>query len=445
MEKLTEFLVETLSVQTYSGQEKRMKKFVREHIKSLGLKSEHDNKGNIYCHKGDKRKHRPFVVAHMDTVHKVNPKAATLVRGDLIFAFDDDTGKQYGVGGDDKVGIWAALCALSHFENISVAFFVDEERGCVGSKAADMNQFKKANWIAQLDRREHSDFIVSDMASQKFQDDMGTIIENYGMKLTTQSTITDSYTLVKNGVGVSGCNIASGYYRPHSDSEVVKISQAIRSLTLLFEMIEKFGGNKYDHEIPKPEPVAIPSYSGSLRNASQGSMILYRDNMKKIWLNEYSAWACYNRDGAFAYYESSYGSKIKDLATLLQMKWNDIGVTSVADEYSYDSETLDDYYDNRYASSRNYHDFELEDFMDKQRRLLDSALFLFGVTFSEFLSGDINKDFKANISAYLFNDTGKTLAYYEDIFGVVSDDSSHETEYKNCGKSINDNLIKSKF
>ena len=253
MENKIDFLVEILSVQTKSRQEKKMKKYIKAYIRSLGLTYSHDNKGNIYCNKGDMRKSRPFVVAHMDTVHEMSSNIKVFNSDGMLFAFDTKEGSQRGIGGDDKVGVWAALCALTDWNDVSVAFFVEEEIGRIGSRNAEMSRFKKANWIAQLDRKGYEDFIVSDMTSKEFDTAVKDTVESHGLKFTKQDTITDVSELASRGVGVSCVNISSGYYSPHTRSEIVKVDDALNSLNLLYSMISKFGDVRFKHEIPKPK------------------------------------------------------------------------------------------------------------------------------------------------------------------------------------------------
>jgi hypothetical protein len=253
MEKYQELLAKTLEVQSKTGHEKRMKKYVRAYLDKLKLKPFTDGIGNIYVHKGDKRKNRPFIVSHMDTVHQVNKHVKTFFNGTFYYAFDMNEMTQYGIGGDDKVGVWAALAALTEFDDISAVFMVQEEGGCVGSNAANIEFFKKANWLVQLDRRGFSDFITASMASDDFIKDMTPLAEAYGMGQTDQVTITDVSTLHRRLVGVSAVNIASGYFYPHSNREVVHLNDALNALELTFAMILQYGEKKYPHLPPKPK------------------------------------------------------------------------------------------------------------------------------------------------------------------------------------------------
>jgi putative aminopeptidase FrvX len=324
-----EFLKSVLEIQSKSGKEDRMVKFIKSFIKKLKLKYKTDEKGNIYCHKGDKRSNRPFVVAHMDTVHSINDDVIILEIENKFMAIDTVKGTQYGVGGDDKVGVWAALSCLKKYDNISVAFFVDEERGCVGSSNCDMEQFNKANWIAQLDRRENEDFIVYKMASEKFIEDMSPLADAASMEVKDQYTVTDVSTLYNKYVGVSCVNIASGYYRPHTDSEIVHIGDALNSLELLYAMIEMYGMVKYPHEKPKHKPKPKNSkvrdiyprrgYQGIIEGFNRHHDYDYYDGIssdedfatgdgrKKYWNPILEAYEVYNTVGSFCFFLTECG------------------------------------------------------------------------------------------------------------------------------------------
>jgi putative aminopeptidase FrvX len=274
MKKYQKLLGETLEVQSKSGNEKLMKRFVKQYLTSIGLKPKSDNSGNIICHKGDMRKGRPFIVAHLDTVHQVNKNVKSFFNGQFYYAFDMKTMEQVGVGGDDKVGVWAALAAMTQFDNISSAFFVQEEVGCVGSNAVDLKHFKKANWIVELDRRGNVDFITSSMASDEFLKDMEPLAVKYEFVNTNQSTITDVSTLFRRKVGVSGVNIASGYFFPHSDKEVVRFSDAMIALGLTFEMIKQCGTVKYPHLPPVPkkrEQTKVKGFTGGASSSDRST------------------------------------------------------------------------------------------------------------------------------------------------------------------------------
>jgi len=481
MEKYKKLLERILEIQSKTGQEKRMKKFVRSYIRNeLGLKVTNDQKGNLYCNKGDMRKGRPFILAHLDTVHQVNKNVKSFFNGEFYFAFDMKTMKQYGVGGDDKVGIWGALSALTNFDNISVAFFVEEEVGCVGSNRAPLERFAKANWMAQLDRRDNIDFITASMASKEFLNDMTPIAESFELVQTSQSTTTDVSTLHRRGVGVSGVNIGSGYYFPHSSQEVIVLEDANNALSLLFKMISEKGGVKYPHTLPKPKPIVkqikhigfgdparnINNDTGynniGYNNARYNNDAVYVGNLIRIWNTFYGCFEWRDYFGNLLYYEGTglkarhfckkpdnlKSSKmiapkdqcplpktIKEEAQIEFEEFQDKGdrATQTNDEYWDDlaertanQQMISDAEDaaaKEETSIKTYHqhgcDTDLKYAESQQaRKQIDNALFLYSYSFQEFTDGLIPDEIIKNISATLHYDHGHTVLYYEKIFGI---------------------------
>ena len=116
-------LKEVLSVQTSSGQEEMMIEYItnfcEENVPSADVVVE---RNNIYITKGD-AEFFPCIVAHTDTVHDIHKTFKVYEDEGCLFAFNVSEGRQVGVGGDDKVGVWIALQTLLTFDNIKVAFF----------------------------------------------------------------------------------------------------------------------------------------------------------------------------------------------------------------------------------------------------------------------------------------------------------------------------------
>ena len=98
-------LIDTLSIQTTSGNEYAM----ISHIKDFCISNVPDAKveikdNNIYITKG-KSDIYPCIVSHTDTVHDIHKEFQVFDDDGILFAFDKSQGLQVGVGGDDKVGV----------------------------------------------------------------------------------------------------------------------------------------------------------------------------------------------------------------------------------------------------------------------------------------------------------------------------------------------------
>lgn len=245
------FLIRTLRVQSKSRDTGRMNQFILAEAKALGLEADIDN-GNIYITKG-KAKVYPTFVAHTDTVHTIRPRGQYRVirSDDMLFAMNPETMRMTGVGGDDKVGIFLALSCLRKLPAVKVAFFRDEEIGCLGSAKAKMKFFKNAAFVLQADRRGVGDFVRvaagAELYGENFSEVVQPLLEPFGFYEYSNGSITDVMTLKDNGLDVAAANVACGYYYPHSNEEVVSISDVENTLDLFLTIAEKMGNKKWEH------------------------------------------------------------------------------------------------------------------------------------------------------------------------------------------------------
>lgn len=266
-----ELLLNILHVQSHSYETKRMEAFIIKHIEHLGLECIYDN-GNIYVTKGVSDSY-PCIVSHTDTVHQIIPDDHFTIIANDEFAIGYDRAKMQasGCGGDDKVGIFICLQMLQEFDAIKVAFFADEEVGCLGSYEANVEWFNDTRFVLQCDRRGNADFVNSiystPLQSKRFKKAVAPILSHYGYKPTT-GMLTDVYALKSIGVNVSVANMSCGYYNPHSDDETIVFSDVDNCLemcrTIFTHMTEVYthtaptttshnyygGYNKYDYTPP---------------------------------------------------------------------------------------------------------------------------------------------------------------------------------------------------
>ena len=241
-------LIDVLSIQTTSGNEFDMiayiHKFCQENVPQAEVVVKDSN---IYVTKG-KAEIYPCIVAHTDTVHDIHKYYKVFDDDGCLFAFNAETGKQVGVGGDDKVGIWIALEMLLSQDSIKCAFFHSEEMGCIGSRAADMEWFKDVGYCLQADRRGDTDFVNSisgKLYSKAFKKAVAPVLKEYGYK-ETSGAITDVGQLAENGIGVCVANMSCGYYEPHSDEEIVEFDAANKCLNMVEKLVAELGENKYE-------------------------------------------------------------------------------------------------------------------------------------------------------------------------------------------------------
>jgi hypothetical protein len=236
-----ELLKQLYAIHSPSGNEKKMRKFVKKYAYKCGIeKLFQDEYGNIFITKGVSDTY-PCVAAHLDQVQDDHSKDFVCIEGHgVIFGYSAKSHQQQGLGADDKNGILICLECLKRFDVIKVAFFVGEETGCKGSSQCDLSFFKDCRFIIEPDRRGSSDLITSmfcgDVCSGDFIDAINA--DKFGYS-ETQGSITDVGELVKRGVGISCLNLSCGYYEAHTDTEFTVIEELENCLSFVCEIIEK--------------------------------------------------------------------------------------------------------------------------------------------------------------------------------------------------------------
>lgn len=224
-----------------SKHEKKMRNFLRwwigNNVKNTTLTT--DESGNLLVVKGQAETY-PCIVAHIDQVQEKHSKDFKAIETkDYILGFSHSNKRQEGLGADDKNGIWVALKCLQKYDTIKCAFFVGEEKGCLGSSAAELDFFKDCRYVLQCDRRNGNDLITSvwgDLCSTEFLSDID--YEKFGYK-ETHGLMTDVATLKERGLAVSALNISCGYYEPHTDREFTIKSELLNCLGFVCHIIEK--------------------------------------------------------------------------------------------------------------------------------------------------------------------------------------------------------------
>lgn len=244
-----ELLTSLYCIHSKSGNEKRMRKFIKRWI-SRNIDNatiQVDEIGNILVTKGVSDSY-PCICSHIDQVqinHSRDFKA--IICDDIIIGYSDKCKDFQGLGADDKNGIWVALMCLKKFDVLKCAFFVGEEIGCVGSSSCDISFFSDCRYCIQCDRRNGSDLITEiteDLCSDKFLNDIDYV--DFGYK-PTHGLSTDIDELRFRGVSCSCINVSCGYYNPHTDNEFTVVSELFNCLDFVEHIVEKCV-ETYPHE-----------------------------------------------------------------------------------------------------------------------------------------------------------------------------------------------------
>jgi len=259
-----ELLKNVLSVPTATYHEDRLVEFICDWLKEQNIPYVVDEMQNIYATKTSEEfegKPFPCMVAHTDTVHKLNPifiKEEILPNQEGIEKLSlrgyTEDGKYTGIGGDDKCGVFGAMISLRDLPHVKAAFFVSEETGCWGSRKADPNFFDDVAYAIQLDAP--SNYMVTEVCSgiRLFKRDsdffrkVDEVLETY---MPTREYMVHPYTDVsqlKMKFDFSCINISCGYYNYHRPSEYVVVEDLSNSIHTAHAMIDKLGYEKYHYE-----------------------------------------------------------------------------------------------------------------------------------------------------------------------------------------------------
>jgi putative aminopeptidase FrvX len=267
-----ELLKTVLSIPSVYKREELVRDYIKTYAENNGIVYHIDAKGNIYLTKGEitEDEFYPCVVAHMDTVHT---SQSILVDKDLrlqivesqyevdekttqtvLTARYPETGKQTGIGGDDKCGVAVCLEMLNHFDVLKAAFFVEEEIGMNGSRVADMEFFENVGYAIQFDAP--SDNWITEVCSgvKLFGDEFkGLITEtlsNGGYTTFSRDPFTDVNQLAQK-FDFCCLNLGCGYHRQHTDLEYVIVEEVENAVKVGISLIEHLGVKYYHHEKPQ--------------------------------------------------------------------------------------------------------------------------------------------------------------------------------------------------
>jgi tripeptide aminopeptidase len=249
-------LKEILSIPSYSGNERKLVYFICEFLEENKIPYKVDELFNIYCTKGDADTY-PCVVAHTDTVHNnhhidVRTELKNNSRNVLKEAYKgyNAKGKPTGIGGDDKAGVFACLTLLLELPVLKAAFFVSEETGCKGSKAADPAFFENVGYTIQFDAP--YDYMVTEVSSgvplfdrrSEFFNKANNVLIEYIIPEYGSHPFTDVYAL-KKLFDFSCINLSIGYYDHHTANEYVILEDVENGIKIGREMIASLGYEKY--------------------------------------------------------------------------------------------------------------------------------------------------------------------------------------------------------
>ena len=177
-----------------------------------------------------------FLIAHLDTVFEGNRK-------DLITINNIITTKRQGLGGDDRAGVYMILKILEKGFRPHIIFTLDEEKNAKGAfslikKFISAPPFD-AKMLIELDRRGRKEGAFYDCMNEKFI----KYIESFGYEYT-KGTFTD-IRVFSPAWNVAAVNLSCGYYREHTLSEYINLTDLDYSLNKVIRILNDINNASY--------------------------------------------------------------------------------------------------------------------------------------------------------------------------------------------------------
>lgn len=171
-----------------------------------------------------------LLMAHLDTVH-IEP---------VRFICRSDDGNilmsPQGIGGDDRAGVYMALCILNQAP-CHVLFCEDEETGGQGARKFTRSGLTPAvNYIVEMDRRGHNDAVFYGCDNREFVE----YVEKFGFEEAFGSF--SDISVVAPHLGIAAVNISAGYYNEHQLHEHINLSHMEHNITRILEMVQTHTG-----------------------------------------------------------------------------------------------------------------------------------------------------------------------------------------------------------
>lgn len=174
-----------------------------------------------------------LLVAHMDTVHKVQCTQIINENGKLS--------SPQGIGGDDRCGVFIIMNLVKELK-CSVLLCEDEEKGTVGARKFTNATYKfkdedgeeaevkyidnlDVNYMIEFDRKGNSDAVFYSCGNNDFID----FVEDVSCFKFATGSFSDISVLMP-AAKLSGVNLSSGYHNAHAVNEYVIYDEMIDTI-----------------------------------------------------------------------------------------------------------------------------------------------------------------------------------------------------------------------
>ena len=245
-------MYDVLSVPSYTGMEYRMIDYLIRHAKEKGYICKTDEKENIYLSKGvlPEGGFYPCLTAHMDTVQLkqvpfINENKSQSLMTEESEGMHKIYSKGFGLGGDDKAGIAVALSIMEQLPVCKAVFFVEEEQGCCGSRAADFSWFKDVGYIIAFDAPGFNCASKSCYGVNLFnQSFYNTYLAELGPKFGLTNFFAHPFTdvmVLREETSLACMNYGAGYHNYHTPDEYCIAEEMDNAASLGIYLINRLG------------------------------------------------------------------------------------------------------------------------------------------------------------------------------------------------------------
>nr|MBO2482113.1 peptidase M20 [Bacillaceae bacterium] len=243
LEKLKQRLMPLLRIQGVSGREHVIRQWLHRYLRSRADWLKTDEYGNllaaIHCGEG------PVIAlsAHMDTVKSFHPYRTMIENGTTLKSSSGI------LGADDRAGIAVILEIIdfirhSRFQGtLKIAFTVEEEIGCLGSRHIDPTFLQDVDTAIVADRRGTRDIVTSYAGIVPFcPDEYGRIFETAGALAgmpdwkMTHGGLSDAKVFAE--FGIPSVNLSVGYEHEHTEFETLDCKATLETVLLLETVFE---------------------------------------------------------------------------------------------------------------------------------------------------------------------------------------------------------------
>ena len=313
------FVLECLSVPTHSGKEYRLVTYIMLWARRNSIKYEFDSYGNIYLTKGvlEEGEFYPCVTSHLDTVQDgQDPYIEAGVPLDIKIeeVRENDTtnhklsvatvGSPIGIGADDKCGVCISLAMFSYFDKLKACFFLEEEKGCLGSEKMEVEWFKDVGYVIGYDSPELYRAAWSCSGVKLFSYDfyekyMKEVCDKWGLVNCFYSEPYTDVKVIREKTDIICMNFGNGGWKAHSQYEYCIIEEMDNACGMGIDLIKKIGNT--EHKLKSDSVLSKHSYvkneDGTYTNTYVDDTAKLRslgDNSKQTKYTSYSYTSSYN-------------------------------------------------------------------------------------------------------------------------------------------------------